>query len=117
MKQTWKLGGVLALALAIAGCGSSPPLRTESSTSAIRAAEAVGADQVPRASLHLQLANEELAGAEKLAADGRNEEAESMLLRAHADAELAILLSKENQEKAEAARAMERVVKLQSDNR
>lgn len=116
MKQTWKLGGVLALALAVAACASNPPLRTESSTSAIRAAEAVGADQVPQASLHLQLANEELAAAEKLAADGKNEEADSMLLRAHADAELAILLSKESQEQADAARAMERVVKLQSDN-
>jgi len=117
MTQTWKLGGALALALAVMGCASNPPLRTESSTSAIRAAEAVGADQVPRASLHLQLANEELAAAQKLAADGKNEEADSMLLRAHADAELAILLSKEDVEKTEATRAMERVLKLQSDNR
>jgi hypothetical protein len=117
MRHAWKLGGALALALAVTACSSSPPLRTESSTSAIRAAEAVGADQVPRASLHLQLANEELAGAQKLAADGKNKEADSLLLRAEADAELAILLSKEKAEQSEAARAMERVRKLQSDNR
>jgi len=117
MTHAWKLGSGLALALALMGCASSPPLRTESSTSAIRAAEAVGADQVPRASLHLQLANEELAGAQKLAADGKSEEADSLLLRAHADAELAILLSKEKVEQSEAERAMEQVRKLQSDNR
>jgi hypothetical protein len=118
MTQAWKLGSAVAFALAAACCaGSDAPLHSESSTSAIRAAEAVGADQVPQAALHLQLANEELNAAHKLAADGKKDEANSLLRRAEADAELAVLLSNEKVEQTEAARAMERVRKLQADNR
>ena len=40
-----------------------------------------------------------------------------MLKRAEADAELAILLSREQAEKSEATQAMERVRRLQNDNR
>lgn len=111
--------GSLLFVLALAGCGggSSPALQTESSSSAIRAAEEVGAGELPRASLHLQLAKEELARAKSLSDKGEKEEAASYLLRAEADAELAILLSQQNAEKAEAAEAMERVRQLQNENR
>jgi hypothetical protein len=118
MRYVLTIGGLL-LILAAAGCsgGSSPELRTESSNSAIRAAEEVGAGGLPRASLHLQLAQEELARAESLADKGEKEEAASYLLRAEADAELAILLSQQNAEKVEAANALERVRQLQNENR
>jgi len=110
--------GVLLFAFVAAGCASSnPPLRTESSTSAISAAEAVGAKDVPRAALHLQLAREELDQAKSLADKGDKDRAASMLLRAEADAELAILLSREQTEQAAAAEAMARVHQLQNDNR
>jgi hypothetical protein len=52
-----------------------------------------------------------------LAENGDNDQAGSLLLRAEADAELAILLSREQNEKADATLAVERVRKLQSDNR
>lgn len=116
MRHAWKIGSVLVVALAALGCASNAALRTETSTSAIRAAEAVGADQVPQASLHLQLANEELVRAQKLSRDGKREEADSMLLRAEADAELAILLSNERAEQSQATRAMERVQQIRADN-
>jgi hypothetical protein len=109
--------GSLLFVVVAAGCASSPALRTESSTSAIRAAEAVGASEVPRASFHLQLAREELALAKDLSERGKKDEAASLLLRAEADAELAILVSQEQAEKLDAAQAMERVRQLQSDNR
>ena len=106
-----------AMAVAItAGCASAP-LATEASTSGIRAAEEVGAAGVPKASLHLQLAKEELEQARVLAAKGDKEKAESMLIRAEADAELAIALSNEDAERAEAHAAIERVHKLRNDNR
>jgi hypothetical protein len=107
----------LVVIVAAAGCSSSPPLRTEASSSAIRAAEAVGATEVPRAALHLQLAKEELDRANVLAEKGEKDEAASLLTRAEVDAELAILLSQEQDEKSEAAKAMERVHQLQNDNR
>lgn len=108
-------GSVLFVAV-IAGCGSSPVLNKEASTSAIRAAEESGASKVPSASLYLQLAKEELENAKGLAAKGEKEEAESMLLRAEADAELAVALSRGEADKTEAIQAIERVRQLQQNN-
>jgi hypothetical protein len=106
---------VVATAIA-AGCASDKPLRTEASTSGIRAAEEVGAAKVPQASLHLQMAKEELELAKGLAAKGDKKEAASMLLRAEADSELAVALSRGDAEKSEALSAVERVRQLQKDN-
>lgn len=100
----------------LAGCGSDPALRTEGSTSGIRAAEEVGAANVPRASLHLQLAKEQLEKAKKLSADGESAKAASMLARSEADAELAVALSHEDAEKTDAKAAIERVKQLRKDN-
>ena len=110
------LAGSVLLAALIAGCGSSPAVNKEASTSAIRAAEEVGASNVPSASLYLQLAKEELENAKALAAKGDKEQAESMLLRAQADGELAIALSRGDADKKEAAQAIERVRQLRQDN-
>jgi regulator of protease activity HflC (stomatin/prohibitin superfamily) len=99
----------------VVGCANAP-LRTESSTSGIRAAEEVGAAKIPQASLYLQLAKEEQELAKGLAAKGKKEEAASMLLRAEADAELAIVLSHGDAEKSEAMAAVERVRQLRRDN-
>jgi hypothetical protein len=109
--------GTLLLAVLVAGCAPSPTLNTSNSSSAIRTAEAAGANSTPLAALHLKLAREAIADAEGLASKGKLDRAESMLLRAEADAELAILLSREQSEKSEAAAAMERVRRLQGENR
>ena len=110
------LAGSVLLAAVIAGCGSSPAVNKEASTSAIRAAEEVGASSVPSASLYLQLAKEELENAKGLAAKGDKEQAESMLLRAQADGELAVALSRGDADKKEATQAIERVRQLRQDN-
>ena len=122
MRQVSKIGievfaAAVAAAAIAAGCASSPPLSTDKSTSGIRAAEEVGAPKVPRAALHLQLAKEELGHAEGLAKEGEKEKADSMLLRAEADAQLAVALSREDAEKSEARVAMERVRQLRQDNK
>jgi hypothetical protein len=104
------------VAVIATGC-STTPLRTEASTSGISAAEAVGAADVPQAALYLQLAKEGLERARSLAAKNDHEEAASMLLRAEADAELAVMLSHEDAEKAEALAAIERVRKLRQSRR
>ena len=121
MRHVSKIGimvfavAVVATAI-VAGCANAPPLRTEASTSGIRAAEEAGAAKVPQASLHLRLAKEELELAKGLAAKDAKEEAASMLLRAEADAELAIALSQGDAEKSESQAAMERVRQLRQDN-
>ena len=121
MKHVSKIGIMLfAVAVAatgiVAGC-ANVPLRTEASTSGIRAAEEAGAAKVPQASLHLQLAKEELESAKGLAARGEKEKADSMLMRAEADAELAVTLSHKDAEKTEAMAAIERARQLRKDNR
>jgi regulator of protease activity HflC (stomatin/prohibitin superfamily) len=103
-------------AIAIIGCGSGPAMNKEASTSAIRAAEEAGATNVPTASLYLQLAKEQLEKAQALAAKGDRAEAESMLLRAQADGELAVALSRGEADKKEATQAIERVQQLRKEN-
>jgi len=110
------LAGTALAAVMAAGCATAP-LRTEASTSGIRAAEEVGAAKVPQASLHLQLAKEELSQAKGLSARGEKDMAVSMLLRAEADAELAVALSREDAEKTEARAAVESVRQLRQDNK
>jgi len=106
----------MLLAAVMAGCGSSPAVDREASTSAIRAAEESGASKVPSASLYLQLAKEGLESAKVLADQGDKEEAESMLERAQADGELAVALSRGDADRTEATQAIERVRKLRQDN-
>src|SRR5512145_2175315 len=99
----------------IAGCASAPLRTEEASTSGIRAAQEAEAAQVPQSSLHLQLAREELELARNLSAKGEKDKASSMLLRAEADAELAVVLSREDAERAQADAAVVRVRQLRRD--
>ena len=119
MKQGPKIGiklfVVAAAATLFAGC-ANVPLRTDASTSGIRTAEEAGAAKVPQASLHLQLAKEEQETAKNWAARGDKEKAQSMLMRAESDAELAVVLSHEDAERSEALAAVERVRQLRKDN-
>jgi len=119
MKYVFKMNVVMLAVVSIvilAGCAAKTNLRTEASTSGIRAAEEVGAAKVPQASLHLQLAKEELELAKELFSKGEKEKASSMLLRAEADAELAIKLASENAEKVKAKEAMESAIQLHEEN-
>ena len=99
----------LALTVLLSACGSVPPPTEKMTTAeaAIRGASEVGAVQVPRASLHLKLAQEQLDKAKRLVQDGYHQRAELALKKSQADAELAIAISKEHDavEKARAAQA------------
>jgi outer membrane murein-binding lipoprotein Lpp len=108
--------GIVLLTAALAGCGSTQVINKDASTSAISAAEEAGAYKVPSASLYLQLAKEEMENAKGLVSKGDKDQAESMLLRAQADAELAIALSHGDADKTEATQAIERVRQLRQDN-
>lgn len=104
----------LLAALALA-CGSAPiPLSGSLSQtqSAIRAAEEVGARSVPKAALHLKMAQDQLQQAKALLADDEEEEASVLLARAEADAELALTMAKESNLRAQAAEAMKKVSEL-----
>jgi hypothetical protein len=99
----------------IAACASAP-VPTESmaaSTASARAAEEVGAREVPSAALHLQLAQEQIEQARKLMKDDQNERARYVLMRAQADAELAVVEAREENMRTEAQRAVDQVRVLQ----
>ena len=104
----------ILLPLVVLGCAKQNTLETSSATSAMRSAEVSGAQDLPQASLHLQLAREQLEEAERLNADGEEEMAKSMLTRAAADAELALLLSHEQTEKDAADAALAKVAALRA---
>ena len=119
MRSLFMAGSLLFTAAAAAGCASETAVseRAETSTAAIRAAEEVGATKVPRAALHLQLAKEESEHAKELSAKGDKDRASSLLLRAEADADLAVALSREQSERSDATQAIDKVHELQKANR
>jgi hypothetical protein len=97
MRALSLFGVVVSLVCTLASCGGypAPTERMATAEAAIRGAQELGATRLPRASLHLKLAQEHSAKAQQLMEDGYNETAELSLRRAQADAELAIALTKE----------------------
>ena len=102
------LMSALAAMLCIA-CATVPPPtgHVSDAEAAIRGAMEVDANSVPRAALHLRLAQEQVDKAKRYMQDELNDRAELALQRAEADAELAIALAREHEmtTKAKAARA------------
>jgi hypothetical protein len=92
-----KTGLALGAALLGMACGGGalPTDKLTAAESSMRAAEEVGAKSVPRAELHLKLAQEQVVQAKKLADDGDGDRAAQVLTRARADADLAIALARE----------------------
>ena len=102
--------------LALTGCASYPPpnAKVASSEAAIRAAEEADAKSVPRAALHLKLAEDQLEIGKALMKNDENERAEFVLARAQSDAELAIALSHTAESKEDAGKALDEVRAVQS---
>jgi hypothetical protein len=101
---------MIAIAGLTAACGSSFPQPTErlaSSEAAIRSAKELGAANDPQASLHVKLADEQISTAKALMKDGENKRADLVLQRASADAELAIMMTREKAAKGTAQTAHE----------
>lgn len=113
MHKTLPLSFAL-LALAAIGCGGAavPHDQLASSQAAIRAAEEVGANQVPSAELHVRFAKDQVAKAKALIADDENEEAALVLQRAQSDAELALAITRESAVRAQAQEALAQVQSL-----
>jgi hypothetical protein len=95
-----------AVVAVIIGCASASQIDTSVSTN--RAAEEFWIAEVPKAAVHMQLAKEQMGLAEKMAANEQWDQAESMMKRAQADAQVARLLFQEEVERAAAIAAMNR---------
>lgn len=115
MNRNVFLAPALLLLGAFSDCATAPPPveKMEASQAAIRAAEELGAPKVPQAALHLQLAKEQSEAAKASLQQGERSRAEGLLMRASADAELALALARENQARGDAQQAIERIRALQ----
>ena len=116
-KQAASTFAGLVASLVLAACGGSMPPPSErlgSAEAAARTAHELGADKDPKAALHLKLAEEQIDQAKKLMADSDNKKADLLLQRANADAELAVMLAKEDSARAEAEAAQDKVKNLKS---
>ena len=93
-------------ALALAGCAAVvlPPAQLASAEASIRGAEEMGAEGVPAARLHLQLARDQTESAKKMASSG-DRRATLVLARAESDAELALGLARETTVHSDALKA------------
>ncbi|WP_394822228.1 DUF4398 domain-containing protein [Pendulispora albinea] len=111
----------LALGAAViastAACSSypAPNQRMADAVATSRAAQEVGANTNPQAQLHLRLANEEIERAKRLMEDGDNKRADFVLVRAKADADLALAEAREVAAERDAKAAVARADALQSE--
>jgi len=113
-----RLSAILSLTTLLIGCGGSslPPAKVADTQSSISAAAAIGADQNPQAALHLKMARDQLQEAQGLIDAGKNDEARLVLERADADAEVALILTREAQASAGVKKAQTDVDALQNRN-
>ncbi|HEX4512047.1 MAG TPA: DUF4398 domain-containing protein [Polyangiaceae bacterium] len=107
----------LAAGALVVGCASYPmPVeRLAQAEAAARSARETGANNVPQGQLHLRLAQEEIAHAQALIADDRNERAAYVLVRARADAELALAEAREAQARGDAQKALDQIAAIRGN--
>jgi hypothetical protein len=84
----------------------APTQRMADAESAERSAREVGADSQPVARLEVKLADEQIAQAKALIASGENRRADFVLMRARADAELALGLAREQNANVDTQKAI-----------
>jgi hypothetical protein len=105
-----KILSLAVVAPLVWSCGASfapPTQRMADAQSAERSATELGANSVPAAQLSLKLAQEQIAQAQKAMKDGDNLRADSLLIRAKADAELAVAQAREKGAKLEGEKAVD----------
>jgi Domain of unknown function (DUF4398) len=101
---------LVATSSLVFGCGATfppPTQRLADAESAERSATELGAVNTPDAQLHLRLAQEQTAQAKTAMASGDNARADSLLVRATSDAELAIALSRKQSAGVDVQKAKE----------
>jgi len=113
--RIFKHGTIIGVVMLAAACGGSqvPAQQMAQSQAAIRAASEVGAENHPQASLHLKMAKDRTARAEKLSREGDNDAAKALLEEAQADAELALALTRKEQAEASSDQAKQQLEGLQ----
>jgi len=99
------------VALFAVACGSAavPLDRLTDAKATVRAAQEAGAQSTPQAALHLKMANDELASAQKAMDDNDNDRARLLLNQAQSDADLSLALARGTTEKQNAQEAQAKI--------
>jgi Domain of unknown function (DUF4398) len=113
--RTWVYWYILGTLLGACGGAAVPQDSLTAAQADVKGAEVGGAAENPKAALHLKLAKDQIAIAQKQISNGDNEEAARTLDRAQADAELALSLAKEAKAQGDASEASEQVGKLRKE--
>lgn len=99
--------------LILGGCAAQlAPQKVAQTEASIRAAEELGAADVPSAKQLVNLAKEETDAAKRLA-EGNDPRSNGMLSRAQADSDLAIAITRENALRSQAIQQQEELKRLQ----
>src|SRR5688572_10408635 len=106
--------GAIGCAAVWSGCAPAtlPADRVAEPRAQIRVAQELGAHNLPRAALHLKLAQDQVARADALLRKGDETRAAWVIARATADADLALLLAREERARAEAAAVQMQIQEL-----
>lgn len=109
----------VAMAALWIGCGGGKPptYQLTQSKAAVRGAQEVRASETPQAALHLKMARDNLRVAEELILERNYSAARHLLIRAEADANLAIALANEAESKSAADDSKRKLEKLRKDTR
>ena len=110
---------VVIVAPFVWACGATfppPTQRMADAQSAERSATELGANNVPAAKLSLKLAHGQIAQAQRDMTNGENERADSLLIRAKADAELAIAQAREQGARVAGQRAFDDAASQKATN-
>ena len=101
-------------ALFVAACGGAalPLDKLTEAKSTVRAAQEAGAQSTPQAQLHLKMANDELASAQKAIDDNDGDRARLLLNQAQADADLSLTLARGSADTQAAQAAQAKIVDL-----
>jgi Domain of unknown function (DUF4398) len=104
----------LLVAAFTAGCGGAamPLDKLTDAKATVRAAQEAGADRTPQAALHLKMANDELASAQKAVNDNDSDRAQLLLNQAQSDADLAVALARGSADLRAAQTAQSKIVDL-----
>lgn len=106
---------IFVLLTLIVGCASVDLPNVESPIGKIAAAEERSITDNPQAEHHLQLAKDATEESVRLKKDGDERGAQLALMRADADADLALALLRQDAARAEVQQAQERIDQLQTD--
>jgi hypothetical protein len=103
----------IVVALGLSGCAGAPPQDAlTAAEKSISAAEVGGAEETPKAKLHLKLARDQVAEAKELIEEDEIERAELVIERAQADAEVALAAARHEKARQEADDIIADVKKL-----